>query len=121
MPLSVLVCVYVVRTHSVQTLPSLALFLQTFVPDEDTGAGKRGREEETSWLQTVELTHTRHHSPGAGGVVRGLGIRGEVLQNPLYDDEDDDQGQEGEGMELSPIMESDWALSPPSPTHSSDL
>ena len=106
----------------------LYLYQQTFVPDEDSGGDKRGREE-SSWLQTVELTHTHHRTPlggggGAGGVgvVRGLGVRGEVLQNPLYEDEDYEEGEgEREGEVEMSAMEFDWALPPPSPTHSSDL
>ena len=74
----------------------------------------------------MELTHTtlRHSATGVGGgggLVRGIGSRGEVLQNPLYSEEDDED-DEGEGEEVKmAAMVSDPALLPPSPTHSSDL
>ena len=74
----------------------------------------------------MELTHTtlRHSATGVGGggggLVRGMGSRGEVLQNPLYCEDDEDEEGEGEEMEMA-AMVSDPALLPPSPTHSSDL
>ena len=79
----------------------------------------KASREESSWLQAVELTHTQPPGGAEGGMVRGLGGRGEVLQNPLYEDEDEEDGEEG--VELS-ARERDWALPPPSsPCHSSDL
>ncbi|CAI8053516.1 hypothetical protein GBAR_LOCUS29256 [Geodia barretti] len=61
----------------------------------------------------------------AVGLVRGVGGRGEVLQNPLYTEEDDDEeegeGREGDGVEMLAMLSDMQALPPPSPTHSSDL
>ena len=82
--------------------------------EDDPSAG--GLRQEASWLQTVELTHTQHPQ-GAGGAVRGLGARGEVLQNPVYEDEEEEEDEEREKVEMS-AME-DWALPPPPPTTSS--
>jgi hypothetical protein len=96
--------------------------LMTFVPDEEDTGGGSGRQE-SSWLEAVELTHSSHLHSGSGvGLVRG---RGEVLQNPLYTEEDDDEeegeGREGEGVEMLAMVSDMQALPPPSPTHSSDL
>ena len=82
--------------------------------EDDPSAG--GLRQEASWLQTVELTHTKHPR-GAGGAVRGLGARGEVMQNPVYEDEEEEEDEEREKVEMS-AME-DWALPPPPPTTSS--
>ena len=83
--------------------------------EDDPSAG--GLRQEASWLQTVELTHTKHPR-GAGGAVRGLGARGEVMQNPMYEDEEEEEeDEEREKVEMS-AME-DWALPPPPPTTSS--
>ena len=84
---------------------------------EDESCGK-GFRDESSWLQTVELTHT-HHPPGEeGGVVRGLGTHGEVLQNPLYEDEEGEYDErEREWVELS-ATENDWTPPPPPTTAS---
>lgn len=105
---------------------SLSFSSQTFVPDETDSGSRRGAAE-SSWLETVELTHTtlRHSATGVGGggggLVRGMGSRGEVLQNPLYCEEDDED-EEGEGEDVEMVaMTSGPALLPPSPTHSSDL
>ena len=100
-------------------------FPQTFVPDEEGMGGGSGRQE-SSWLEAVERTHSSHVHPGSGvGLVRGVGGRGEVLQNPLYTEEDDDEeegeGREGDGVEMLAMLSDMQALPPPSPTHSSDL
>ena len=81
------------------------------MPDDDSSG--RGLREESSWLETVELTHTQ----GAeGGVVRGLGTPGEILRNPLYEDEDEEyEEQEREEVELSNM---DWTFPPPPSTSS---
>ncbi|CAI8017786.1 hypothetical protein GBAR_LOCUS10740 [Geodia barretti] len=99
--------------------------LMTFVPDEEGMGGGSGRQE-SSWLEAVELTHSSHVHSGSGvGLVRGVGGRGEVLQNPLYTEEDDDEeegeGREGDGVEMLAMLSDMQALPPPSPTHSSDL
>ena len=84
---------------------------------EDESCGK-GFREESSWLEAVELTHTRETRGAGGRVARGLGARGEVLKNPLYDDEEEEE--EGEGVEMSGME--DWTLPPPpSTTTASDL
>ena len=80
---------------------------------------KRSREE-SSWLQTVELTHTS--GAESGGVVRGLGVHGEVLINPLYEDEEREEEGEAEEREMAAINDEDWSFPPPPPsTHSSQL
>ena len=72
--------------------------------------------EESSWLQAVELTHTQRPAGTEGEMVRGLGVWGEVLQNPLYMEEE----KEGGEVEMS-AMEDDWTLPPPPPADSSNL
>ena len=52
-------------------------------------------------------------------MVRGLGNHGQVLINPLYEDEERGEG-EAEEREMSAVN-ADWSFPPPSPTHSSNL